>query len=346
MLFFSFFGCFTPSVSLKWETAETGGGDSDGEGLPDSESGDSEETGVAPDLGPCADGGWGAGSNLFVLVLPGGDDKTANGTRERPFGTVAAALPFAAKLGPPSILLGPGEHRENIAVFPGYAGATIVGCGIGETILLGDPITDAFYTNADEVRLADLSVLGGDNGITVEEGSLTVEGVRVYHSNARGMYVKSGGALVAAASSIATTAAYGVVVEKGGTLHLNDSEIIDVVETGIRAEEAIELVLSGVTISGVATPNSTADPRDQRSDGVVFGGGVAATLSFDGLTVEGVSRAGLIADGVTVEVLRGTAITAGYAVEGVSLFVQGGGVVTDTGPDPYVTLADENRLSW
>lgn len=368
------------------------------------ETGDSGDTSVGIS-GPCADGGWANASDESVLVLSTGDDSIANGTMSAPFGTVTAALSYAASAGNVNILIGPGTFIENVALqINEYAGFVVSGCGSDETTLTSDGITSTFYVGGIEgVQLSDLAIEGGDQGVYVNGGTLNVMRVAMSGALEQGVYLTGGATVGMSDVSVESSGSYGIHVDGAATVVLIDATITNADQAGVFVEdsgseaflEGVEItdtqgapgfgvyagegsivqaedsVISGgmtagvmgydalsislvdTTISDVAASDTSLEPVDQHSDGVVVMTGgqydpAGYVLAIDGLVVSDVGRAGVIASDVTVTELAGVSISAGYDASGVSVYLQSGATMGATSPDSYVSLAagDSLAIDW
>lgn len=406
-------GCRPASIFFDDKPGDTSGIETGGDDTADtadsadsgSETGDSSDTsndtadtGAPP--GPCTDGSWGNAAESSIIVLSGADDRVADGTMDAPFGTIPAALAYSFTTSNANVLIAPGSYEVNLEIYSDNNGLVLVGCGSDQTFLQGATSSaDTVYMSGASVTMMDLAVQYGDNGITVDTGTVNLNRVTVLDSLERGTYVKNGGALGIGDSTIVSTGTFGIAVESegtavvyqtsitganaagvyisggyfvGGSLAITDTQgtpgfgayvgeygsfaveeitISGGSVAGVMAYNASTVSLTSVIVSNIAAIDSTVEPQYQHSDGVVFGLGEdsdpsAYNLLVDGLDVSDVGRSALIADGITLQTLQGVSSATGYSVSESSVFLQGGTVVVDTAPNPYVTLVEGEELDW
>jgi hypothetical protein len=183
----------------------------------------------APIGDPCPSGEFpdpSSASELYVRAGATGGD----GTRERPFGTVAAAM--ARALPGSRIVLARGTYDERLDV---HAGVTVVGACASETSIsppAGDAPAVTLAERDGAIRDLTIAPVGGP-GMVVRSGGARATGVIVRGAERYGVGVASG-SLIAARIVIASTRGttgesdgHAVAVGTGATLELTGAHIED-----------------------------------------------------------------------------------------------------------------------
>lgn len=117
-----------------------------------------------------------AATGRVVRVRPGADDARADGTAERPYGTVERALEAAGAGG--EVLLGRGLHRAGLFV---RGSVRLRGLCARETTVVGvDGMSALRFAGTQDSTLEGVTVRGPGRGVSAEGGArLGVTGVRI-----------------------------------------------------------------------------------------------------------------------------------------------------------------------
>lgn len=214
--------------------------------------------------GACATGEYAdvtaeAGTDPIVHLRAGADPALADGSRDRPYATIDAAL--AALAGGGWLLVGAGEHTGRIWITPGSALIHVVGtCAARVTIRLEDTASPTVAAQAG-LDLRGLTLAGGRWGVTAQGGArVTLRGIVVEGSMGRGIFATGRGTAIDAqdvivrSSLLIPEASGGIWAENGGAIQLRRTVVHDQHETGLVA-------YSGATID--ASDSVVRDLRPQ-----------------------------------------------------------------------------------
>ncbi len=231
---------------------------------------------------PCPTGEWPAelpatGVRYVEAGASGGD-----GTRARPFGTIADALAGAA---PGAVVALSAGRFEETAALP--EGVELRGRCASETILA--PPSGTAVTASGGATVRDLTI-EAPAAIRFAAGTLIATGVRLVGAGTQGIEISGAGRLELSGALIegamTSTGAETITVRDGGALVLRDTVVIFDDGVGLRTRDRATAALTDVAILG------------PRGDVIT---GSAARISAPGTTLERVALGGrLLVEGAGV----------------------------------------------
>ncbi len=238
---------------------------------------------------PCPEGEWAAGldeTGTIVFVRPGAID--GDGTRERPLGTLEAAL--AAAPSGATILLGKGEHTSAVSIT--QANITIVGaCADETTIVASAPMTPA------------IAVIG--------EHALTLRDVRLSAEDVVAISVRNGASVIA--SGLWVEPAYVGVAVQEADADMRDSTFRDIAYNG-----------AGIGVRCLQARCTMSDLAFDHAEHAVSGGRGSISIHDSSIVRTDPARSGH-AIGIAGDVV---ADFGELAIDGVDVGVQLAGVTT------------------
>jgi hypothetical protein len=216
----------------------------------------------------------------------------ADGSRARPFGTIARGLQAAA---PGAIVaVGKGRFAEAIEIGPGV---TVLGACAAETSIDGPPAMIAATAHGAGARLMNISIHAAGSPISLREAgaSLALEGVLVEGGSDAGWSVVGGASSTGTEVVIRGTSNAGLSAGAGARITAERLVIEHVRGAAVYAESSS----TTVTIRAAAIREPTSDRR--QGVGVAVASG--AHVEIDGLLVAGAMGRGLeVADGATARI--------------------------------------------
>lgn len=275
------------------------------------------EPGCAPVGSPCPAGDWAEGladdgTVLFVRAGASGGD----GTRTRPFGTIADAM--AAARDGSTIALAKGRYAERVAL--ARLGTIVRGACSAETVVTHVGSSASVEIAAPRTTVRDIAIADNDDaGIFVHGTSTdaTIDGILVSNARSVGISVQGGANLVARSLVVRGTREHesgelgiGLHVERGASVELSRAVIERNHMFGVYAVAGAHVVLRDIVVR---------DTSPRRRDGL-FGRGI----QIDRASIAEVSK-------FLVELNHEIGIMVWAEGSVLSL---SDGVVRDTRPDP------------
>jgi len=243
-------------------------------------------TGPEPEVWPCAGDDWvaAAESGTAVFVLEDGSE-LGDGSWDAPLATLEQgrdALRADPSLS--TLLVGPGQWTEGLALDAQDDGISVIGCGVEETQLAvpWTAQTPTFHLDgASAVTIQDLMVWGGSNAVFVQEGSgVTLRGIAVEEVFTSAVYLLGTEAALLEDVAITGTQARTTPVDPPDYLGIGliaHSADVDVVESvvedsvglGVFATAPVDDYSSSLLLNGVQVEGTVAASGD-----VAWGRGV------------------------------------------------------------------------
>jgi hypothetical protein len=261
-----------------------------------------------------------------VFVVPRGD-ASGDGTLTSPYGSVERALEATRAGEGQRIALTEGTFRASpearrlaLSGDEGDSGLTIVGCGIGATILEAIEALPAnapagaeeelqpaveLFGQLDGVTISNLTVLGGRRGIIARDGvgendPLRLEGIRIEDCQRSGLVIEG---LTSQAQLVnlevvdifddeSGDLGYGVALQGQGSVWNDPEGEVEILDSSIVGATRVGLYVDHVRVDVFGLEvRDTAPVDDQMGRGIQVQS--HSTGTFDGLTVTGNSDAGM-----------------------------------------------------
>jgi hypothetical protein len=251
----------------------------------------------------------------------------ADGTKDHPFATIAAAIESSSSGG--AILVAVGTYKENLVIDHDLSitGESSKGKkGDDAAIILQSPAPDAIKATKGTVMLAGFHVIDASGvGIFAEGGSVTVleskvEGTKTANGTAYGVAAIDDGAIILQDSAVVGSASLGAYVS-GAAARFTGTDFTDNAGGAIRLETAKgdvhvdSCILQDNGLFGVAAfssgaiilqsqirgtkGNADAELGDGIVAGFLAGSTVAATVNAKGNTIAENDQVGLLMSGGT-----------------------------------------------